>query len=72
MLPFARPTGYGLGKSGWVTADFSEGRAPPVDLLKQWIDESYRSQAPKKLVAQLDAQSTPSGLEATLKSSKRA
>jgi hypothetical protein len=28
---------------------------PPKDLLKAWIDESYRAQAPKKLVAGLPA-----------------
>src|SRR5688572_25180409 len=54
MLPFASPTGYGLGKSGWVTATFEAGDVPPVDLFKEWIDESYRAQAPKKLVATLD------------------
>jgi predicted DNA-binding protein (MmcQ/YjbR family) len=53
MLPFAEPTGYGLGKSGWVSAQFPEGEMPPKDLLKEWIDESYRAQAPKKLVATL-------------------
>lgn len=53
MLPFTTPTGYGLGKSGWVSAQFPKGRTLPVDLLKAWIDESYRAQAPKKLVAQL-------------------
>jgi hypothetical protein len=52
-LPFASPTGYGLGKSGWVTATFSPKDAPPLDLLEDWIDESYRAQAPKKLVAAL-------------------
>ncbi|HMJ56972.1 MAG TPA: MmcQ/YjbR family DNA-binding protein [Polyangiaceae bacterium] len=54
-LPFAKPTGYGLGKSGWVSAQFPEGQMPPKDLLKAWIDESYRAQAPKKLVASLAA-----------------
>lgn len=53
-LPFASPTGYGLGKSGWVTASFGAGDRPPVDVFKQWIDESYRAQAPKRLVAELD------------------
>ena len=53
MLPFAQPTGYGLGKSGWVTAEFEEGKRPPVALLKEWIDESYRAQAPKTLVASI-------------------
>ena len=52
-LPFTKPTEYGLGKSGWVSATFSAGETPPVDLLKAWIDESYRAQAPKKLVATL-------------------
>jgi predicted DNA-binding protein (MmcQ/YjbR family) len=52
-LPFATPTGYGLGKSGWVTARFGPRDRPPVPLLKQWIDESYRAVAPKRLVAAL-------------------
>lgn len=37
-----------------MTATFALTDAPPVALLKAWIDESYRAQAPKKLVAQLD------------------
>lgn len=53
MLPFTKPTAYGLGKSGWVTASFPLGKMPPVALIKEWIDESYRAQAPKKLVATL-------------------
>jgi predicted DNA-binding protein (MmcQ/YjbR family) len=58
-LPFASPTGYGLGKSGWVTARFGTREKPPVDLLKRWIDESYRAVAPRKLVARLSAGSAP-------------
>src|SRR5687767_7672110 len=54
MLPFCKPTAYGLGKSGWVTAQFAPGQTPPVDMMKEWIDESYRAQAPKKLVKALD------------------
>jgi len=50
-LPFAKPTAYGLGKSGWVTLGPPAGRMPSLDLLKSWIDESYRAQAPKKLAA---------------------
>jgi predicted DNA-binding protein (MmcQ/YjbR family) len=49
-LPFAEPTGYGLGKSGWVTARFTKIGDVPVDMLKAWIDESYRAIAPKRLV----------------------
>jgi predicted DNA-binding protein (MmcQ/YjbR family) len=54
-LPFASPTGYGLGKSGWVTARFAAKDRPPLDMLRKWIDESYRAVAPKELVRKLDA-----------------
>ena len=53
-LPFASPTGYGLGKSGWVTARFTAKDKPPLDMLRKWIEESYRAVAPKNLVAKLD------------------
>jgi predicted DNA-binding protein (MmcQ/YjbR family) len=59
MLEFTIPTAYGLGKSGWVTASPPEGEAIPVDVFKEWIDESYRAQAPKKLVAELDGAAAP-------------
>jgi hypothetical protein len=55
MLPFTEPTAYGLGKSGWVSAKFEKGETLPVELFKAWIDESYRAQAPKKLVASLSS-----------------
>ena len=52
QLPNAKPTPYGLGKSGWVSVTFDDD--VPLEMLKEWIDESYRAQAPKKLVKQLD------------------
>jgi predicted DNA-binding protein (MmcQ/YjbR family) len=52
---WARPTPYGLGKSGWVSLTFKGGRGAPVERIAQWIDESYRAIAPKKLVKQIDA-----------------
>jgi predicted DNA-binding protein (MmcQ/YjbR family) len=52
-LPGTQPTAYGLGKSGWVSISFPAGSPIPIDMLKAWIDESYRAQAPKKLVATL-------------------
>ena len=58
-LPFATPTGYGLGKSGWITATFEAGSRAPVAVLKQWIDESYRAVAPKTLVRRLDGAGGP-------------
>ena len=61
-LPFAKPTGYGLGKSGWVTLEPSLAEIPSLALLKSWIDESYRAQAPKKLSAQVAA---PAGVART-------
>ncbi len=51
-LPFCVPTEYGLGKWGWVTASIPKGSIP-LDLFKDWIDESYRSQAPKRLLKEL-------------------
>ena len=59
MLPFCKPTAYGLGKSGWVSASPPAGKVVPVEMFKQWIDESYRAQAPKKLVRQLDGGAAP-------------
>ena len=51
LLPFASPTRYGLGKSGWVSARFAPSERPPLEMLRAWIDESYRAVAPKKLAA---------------------
>ncbi len=69
LLPFTAPTGYGLGKSGWVTATFDDGITPPQGLIRAWIDESYRAVAPKKLVALLDA--SPGSSAARKVASKR-
>ena len=52
--PGAEPTGYGLGRGGWVTIPFGD-RTPPLPVLRDWIEESYRRVAPKTLVAELDA-----------------
>lgn len=52
-LPFATPTGYGLGRSGWVTLQFEPGERPPLSMLRPWLEESYRAVAPKRLLAQL-------------------
>ena len=54
-LPFTKPTGYGLGKSGWVSATFETKDDPPLEILKEWIRESYCAVAPKKLVAELES-----------------
>lgn len=49
QFPFAEPTHYGLGKSGWVTLSFGPGDEVPMFLLEGWIGESYRAVAPRKL-----------------------
>ncbi|MDP2340240.1 MAG: MmcQ/YjbR family DNA-binding protein [Deltaproteobacteria bacterium] len=54
-LPFCKPTGYGLGKAGWVDISFGVKDDVPVDILTRWIDESYRAVAPTTLVKQLEA-----------------
>ena len=50
-IPDAVPSGYGLGKAGWVTLPVASADA---DLLTDWVPESYRNVAPKKLAAELD------------------
>lgn len=69
MQPYAEPTGYGLGKSGWVTCTFKPGDEVPIDLLEEWLEESYRAVAPKKLVLTLNAREAgvPEPPPATLK-----
>jgi hypothetical protein len=53
-LPFASPTEYGLGKSGWVAARFQAKDEVPIDVLMEWVDESFRAIAPKRLLAMLE------------------
>ena len=69
MFPFASAAAYGLGKSGWVNAKFDEGVTPPADVLpvfREWIEESYRATAPKKLAAARAAKRGDAPLAAVL------
>lgn len=50
---FAEPTGYGLGKSGWVTFRIDAETTYDWKVFQAFIAESYRAVAPKKLVASL-------------------
>jgi predicted DNA-binding protein (MmcQ/YjbR family) len=52
--PGAEPAGYGLGRAGWVRVPLEERGAPAVGLLCDWVEESYRVIAPKRLIAELD------------------
>jgi predicted DNA-binding protein (MmcQ/YjbR family) len=51
-MPFTETTGYGLDRGKWVSI-----HAPadaPVEMLTEWIQESYRAVAPKALLRQFD------------------
>ena len=52
-IPGAEPSGYGLGKSGWVNIPFRT-KLPPVGVLTDLVEESYRLVAPRAMVAELD------------------
>ena len=52
--PGAEPAGYGLGKAGWVRVPLEEKGAPAAELLCDWVEESYRVIAPKRLIAELE------------------
>jgi len=54
-LPFAEPTGYGLGKSGWVTFRGPELQRAPLPMLEEWLEESFRAVAPASVLKKLDA-----------------
>jgi len=58
----AKPTGYGLGKAGWVSFTYEAEDKVPTERIKRWIGESYRAVAPKKLVELLDGPK-PKGLK---------
>ena len=52
-LPFTSPTGYGLGKSGWVSAELDDKSQASYEMLRDWILESYCAIAPATLAARV-------------------
>lgn len=64
-MPFAEPCGYGLGQHGWITIKIStEDDTVAMDLVKRWIEESYRAVAPKAILKQLgDMPMTSDGIK---------
>jgi predicted DNA-binding protein (MmcQ/YjbR family) len=56
-LPGAVPAGYGLGRAGWVTIPFAT-KHPPLGVLTDLVEESYRLVVPKRLVARLEELAT--------------
>ena len=51
----AIPTGYGLGKHGWVTIYLDGVPDDEREVLLDFVEESYRAVATKTLVKRLDA-----------------
>ena len=50
----AEPDHFEAGKFGWVTVRYLSDQRPPEGLLENWIDESYRLQATKAMLIELD------------------
>jgi predicted DNA-binding protein (MmcQ/YjbR family) len=50
----ATPTGYGLGRHGWVTITLT-GRlgAPRWQEVEEWVETSYTLVAPRRLARQV-------------------
>lgn len=61
----AEPTGYGMGKSGWITFSFGPKSKPPLARLTDYLDESWRAVAPKKLSAAFAPPAAPKRRKAT-------
>ncbi|MER7461419.1 MmcQ/YjbR family DNA-binding protein [Streptomyces sp. NPDC097981] len=59
--PGAEPTGYGLGRAGWVSVPLGEKGAPSLEVLCEWVEESYRTVALKRHLRELDARNEPTG-----------
>jgi hypothetical protein len=47
-LEKAQPGVYKSGAGGWTTISIEDGNLPPIDLLKKWVEESYRLMAEAK------------------------
>lgn len=55
--PGVSAMGYGLARTGWVSVRLEGG--PPYEFLRDWVEESYRAIAPKRLLAELEALEPP-------------
>lgn len=53
-LPWAKNPGYRMDRGHWVWLQPPEDT--PLEMLTEWIEESYRAVAPKRLVRSLESQ----------------
>ena len=52
--PDATPTGYGMGRHGWVSVPLpTRAKDPKWEVVEEWVRTSYTLVAPKKLAAQV-------------------
>jgi predicted DNA-binding protein (MmcQ/YjbR family) len=47
--PLAQPTGYGLGRHGWVSVQLGDPDDTRWQQVEEWVRTSYTLVAPKKL-----------------------
>jgi predicted DNA-binding protein (MmcQ/YjbR family) len=52
----AEPTGYGLGRHGWVSVQIGRANAARWEQVEEWVRTSYTLVAPKKLANQVLAE----------------
>jgi predicted DNA-binding protein (MmcQ/YjbR family) len=52
----AEPTGYGLGRHGWVSVRIGRPSAARWQQVEEWVRTSYTLVAPKKLAQQVIAE----------------
>jgi predicted DNA-binding protein (MmcQ/YjbR family) len=51
---YCEPTGYGLGRHGWVTVRLIAEASGELATFRDWIEESYRAVAPRRLLKELE------------------
>jgi predicted DNA-binding protein (MmcQ/YjbR family) len=56
-LPWAKNPGYRMDRGHWVW--LQPPKDAPLEMLTDWIEESYRTIAPRALVQTLDASAAP-------------
>jgi predicted DNA-binding protein (MmcQ/YjbR family) len=71
-LSFVEPTHYGLGRHGWVTIQVPRPTEALVRQFKDWIIESFRAVAPKRVSELLDAASSQASSPRPVKRSRTA
>jgi len=60
-LKSGTPTAYGLGRGGWVTIAMKQPDTPKEDVLRAWIEESYREMLkPNPAMGRVAARATTS------------